>query len=395
MMPDLLQGVRVLDFGRYIAGPFCSALLADLGAEVIRVEKVGGGEDRYLMPVTELNDGGFYLQVNRGKRGMTLDVSRREGQMVLQRLVPTADVVVANLPDASLRRLGLDYESLAGLRPDIILTSVSAFGSGGSFSNKLGFDAVGQAMSGIMYLSGRPGEPTKAYCPYVDFSTALVATVGTMAALLARFQTGQGQEVRASLLATALTVANGAIIEQAMTQPDRVASLNRSQTQAPSDAYRTRDGWVFVQCIGQPLFQRWAELMGDSLWLEDPRFASDKTRGDHGDLISERMAAWCSTRTSSQVLSELEQVKIPAGPVLSPQQVLEDAHVKATGFLRGITVPGATAEVPVADTPFSLSGTVAEIRHRAPKLGEHTDAILKELGYSTPAMVALRERGVI
>ena len=395
MMPDLLQGVRVLDFGRYIAGPFCSALLADLGAEVIRVEKVGGGEDRYLMPVTELNDGGFYLQVNRGKRGMTLDVSRREGQMVLQRLVPTADVVVANLPDASLRRLGLDYESLAGLRPDIILTSVSAFGSGGSFSNKLGFDAVGQAMSGIMYLSGRPGEPTKAYCPYVDFSTALVATVGTMAALLARFQTGQGQEVRASLLATALTVANGAIIEQAMTQPDRVASLNRSQTQAPSDAYRTRDGWVFVQCIGQPLFQRWAELMGDSLWLEDPRFASDKTRGDHGDLISERMAAWCSTRTSSQVLSELEQVKIPAGPVLSPQQVLEDAHVKATGFLRGITVPGSTAEVPVADTPFSLSGTVAEIRHRAPKLGEHTDAILKELGYSTPAMVALRERGVI
>lgn len=395
MMPDLLQGVRVLDFGRYIAGPFCSALLADLGAEVIRVEKVGGGEDRYLMPVTELNDGGFYLQVNRGKRGMTLDVSRREGQMVLQRLVPTADVVVANLPDASLRRLGLDYESLAVLRPDIILTSVSAFGSGGSFSNKLGFDAVGQAMSGIMYLSGRPGEPTKAYCPYVDFSTALVATVGTMAALLARFQTGQGQEVRASLLATALTVANGAIIEQAMTQPDRVASLNRSQTQAPSDAYRTRDGWVFVQCIGQPLFQRWAELMGDSLWLEDPRFASDKTRGDHGDLISERMAAWCSTRTSSQVLSELEQVKIPAGPVLSPQQVLEDAHVKATGFLRGITVPGSTAEVPVADTPFSLSGTVAEIRHRAPKLGEHTDAILKELGYSTPAMVALRERGVI
>ena len=395
MMPDLLQGVRVLDFGRYIAGPFCSALLADLGAEVIRVEKVGGGEDRYLMPVTKLNDGGFYLQVNRGKRGMTLDVSRREGQMVLQRLVPTADVVVANLPDASLRRLGLDYESLAVLRPDIILTSVSAFGSGGSFSNKLGFDAVGQAMSGIMYLSGRPGEPTKAYCPYVDFCTALVAAVGTMAALLARFQTGQGQEVRASLLATALTVANGAIIEQAMTHPDRVASLNRSQTQAPSDAYRTRDGWVFVQCIGQPLFKRWADLMGEPNWLEDPRFVNDKTRGDHGELISERMVAWCSTRTSAEVLSKLEQVKIPAGPVLSPQQVLEDAHVKATGFLRGLTVPGSTAEAPVADTPFSMSGTVAAIRHRAPKLGEHTDAILKELGYSIPAVVALRERGVI
>ena len=394
-MADLLNGIRVLDFGRYIAGPFCAALLGDLGADVIRVEKVDGGEDRYLMPVTSEGDGGFYLQINRSKRGMTLDIRRREGQFVLKRLVPTADVVIANLPDETLERFGLDYKSLCMVKPDVILTSVSAFGSEGPSSSKLGFDAIGQAMSGTMYLSGRPGEPTKAYSPYVDFSTALVATVGTLAALMARSQTGQGQQVRASLLSTALTIANGAIIEQAMIHPDRVASLNRSQTQAPSDAYRTSDGWIIVQCIGQTLFSRWAELMGDSHWLEDSRFATDQSRGDHGAVISERMVSWCSSRTTDQALAALESARIPAGPVLSPQQVLEDAHIKATAFLRSLAVPGSAVEVPVANTPFTLSATAAHIRQRAPVLGEHTEAILSEIGYSRSAVDHLRERGVI
>ena len=394
-MADLLKGIRVLDFGRYIAGPFCAALLADLGADVVRVEKVGGGEDRFLMPVTDDGEGGFYLQMNRGKRGMTLDVRRREGQYVLQRLVATADVVVANLPDAALKKLGLDYTSLSALKPDIILTSVSAFGAGGPSSHKLGFDAIGQAMSGIMYLSGHSGEPTKAYCPYVDFSTALVATVGTLAALMARTETGQGQEVRASLLSTALTIANGVLIEQAMIAPDRISSLNRSQTQAPSDAYRTRDGWIIVQCIGQSLFKRWLTLMGELQWLEDPRFVDDKTRGDHGELISERMAAWCVERSTNEALSALEEARIPAGPVLSPQQVLEDAHVKTAAFLRTLSFPGSTRDAPVAATPFALSVTPAHVRHRAPTLGEHTDGILEGLGYSAPAVAELRSRGVI
>ena len=394
-MPDPLQGIRVLDFGRFIAGPFCAALLADLGADVIRVEKVGGGEDRYLVPITAGGDGAFYLQVNRGKRGMTLNPRRPEGRYVLQRLVATADVVVANLPDAALQALGLDYDSLSAVKPDVILTSVSAFGTGGPASHRLGFDGIGQAMSGIMYLSGRPGEPTKAYCPYVDFTTALAATVGTLAALMARAQTGEGQHVRSSLLASALTIANAAVMEQAVIEPDRVASLNRSQTQAPSDAFRTRDGWVLVQCIGQPLFGRWTRLIGEPHWLDDPRFADDRSRGDHGEVISERMAAWCAERTTDEALSALDAARIPAGPVLSPQDVLDDAHVQAVAFLQGLGYPGAASAPPVAEPPFALSATPARIRGRAPVLGEHTDAILADLGYSTPAIAALHERGVI
>ena len=394
-MPDPLQGIRVLDFGRFIAGPFCAALLADLGADVIRVEKVAGGEDRFLMPVTDAGDGAFYLQVNRGKRGMTLNPRAPEGRHVLRRLVATADVVVANLPDAALKALGLDYEALTAVKPDVILTSVSAFGAGGPSSHRLGFDGIGQAMSGIMYLSGRPGEPTKAYSPYVDFTTALVATVGTLAALLVRRDTGQGQQVRASLLASALTIANGMLMEQALIRPDRVATSNRSQTQGPSDACRTRDGWVLVQCIGQPLFRRWTELVGEPHWLADPRFADDRSRGDHGAVISERMASWCGERTTDEALAALDAARIPAGPVLSPQQVLDDAHVQAIGFLRSVASPGSAAAAPVADTPFSLSAAPAGIRGRAPALGEHTDAILTSLGYSAPAVAALHERGVV
>ena len=288
-MQGVLDGVRVLDFGRYIAGPFCAALLADLGADVVRVEKVRGGEDRFLVPLTPAGDGALFMQVNRNKRGMTLNPLKPEGRAVLSRLVEGADVVVANLPDPALRALGLDHASLAAVNDRVVLTSVSAFGAGGPYSDKVGFDGVGQAMSGSMYLSGQPGQPTKSYVPWVDFATALSATVGTLAALMARERTGRGQEVRGSLLGAALTVANAALIEQAVHAPDRVASLNRSQVSAPSDTHRTRDGWILVQTIGQPLFEKWAALVGVPEWVDDPRFRDDMARGDHGEVISGRI----------------------------------------------------------------------------------------------------------
>ncbi len=394
-MTGVLDGIRVLDFGRYIAGPFCAALLADLGADVIRVEKVRGSEDRFLVPLNEEGDGALFMQVNRNKRGLTLNPMKPAGQEVVRRLAATADVVVANLPDSALVAMGLDYASLAAVKPDIILTSVSAFGAGGPYSEKVGFDGIGQAMSGAMYLSGQPDQPTKSYVPWVDFTTALSATVGTLAAVMARQQTGRGQEVKGSLLASALTIANAALIEQAVTVPDRVATLNRSQVSAPSDTHRTRDGWILVQTIGQPLFERWTTLMGEPQWLEDPRFIDDMARGDHGEVISERMAAWCAERTTEVALAELEDARIPAGPVYSPQQALDDSHVQAIGFLKALGFPGVPALAPVSDTPFSLSGAETGVRHRAPQLGEHTDEILESLGYRPGDIAELRTARVV
>ena len=394
-MKAVLDGIRVLDFGRYIAGPFCAALLADLGADVIRIEKVRGSEDRFIVPLTDTGDGAMFMQVNRNKRGLTLNPTKPDGREVVRRLTATADIVVANLPDAALTAMGLDYGSLSAVKPDIILTSISAFGSGGPNSARVGFDGIGQAMSGAMYLSGRPGQPTKSYVPWVDFTTALSATVGTLAALMARQQTGRGQQVTGSLLASALTVANPTLIEQAVNAPDRVATENRSQVSAPSDAHRTRDGWILVQSLGQPLFERWTTLIGESHWLEDPRFKDDMSRGDHGKVISERMASWCAERTTDEALAALDAARIPAGPVYSPQQILDDAHVKAVGFLTAVPFPGSSTPAPVADAPFSLSESRVGIRHRAPLLGEHTDEILTELGYAPTEIVELRSARVI
>ncbi len=394
-MTAVLKGIRVLDFGRYIAGPYCATLLADLGADVIRIEKLDGSEDRFLSPVTPAGDGALFMQLARNKRGMTLNPMKPEGREIVRKLVATADVVVANLPPDTLATMGLDYDSLCAVKPDIILTMISAFGRGGPYSNRVGFDGLGQAMSGAMYMSGTPDQPVKAYPPFIDFGTASLSAFGTMAALFERQKTGNGQVVEGSLFNTALTMMNGTAIEQAMIQRNRVATLNRSQTSGPADTFKTRDGWVLVQSVGGPLFKRWADLMGESHWLEDPRFKDDISRGDNGELISARLAEWCAERSTEEVLAAMEAARLPAGPVLSPQQVLDDPHVAAKGLFQPTAYPGLDKPAPLMKTPVELSATPGDIRQRPPTLGEHTDQIMAELGYSATEIASLHEKRVI
>lgn len=394
-MSQVLEGIRVLDFGRYIAGPFCASLLADFGADVIRVEKVDGSEDRFLSPVTEQGDGALFMQMGRNKRGLTLNPMKPEGREVVKKLVANADVVIANLPPDTLKAMGLDYDSLKAIKPDIILTMISAFGSGGPYSNRIGFDGLGQAMSGAMYMSGTTEQPVKSYAPFIDFNTASLCAFGTMAALLERQKTGQGQVVEGSLFSSALTLMNGTLIEQGMIERNRTPTLNRSQTSGPADTFKTRDGWVLVQSVGGPLFERWAGLMGEPEWLDDLRFKDDISRGENGALISERLAAWCAERSSAEVLDAMEEARIPAGPVMSPQQTLDDPHAAARGLFQKLDYPGADKPAPVMDTPVGLSRTPGKISKRAPTLGEHTDAIMGELGYSKEDITALRSKRVI
>ncbi|PCJ25860.1 MAG: formyl-CoA transferase [SAR86 cluster bacterium] len=394
-MAKVLDGIRVLDFGRYIAGPYCGTLLGDMGAEVIRIEKVDGSEDRFLSPISDKGDGALFMQLARNKLGMTLNPMKPEGQEIVKKLVATADVVIANLPPDTLQRMGLDYDSLKAIKPDIILTTVSAFGRGGPYSNRVGFDGLGQAMSGSMYMSGTPDQPTKAYAPYVDFCTASLSAFGTMTALFERQKTGKGQMVEGSLFSTALTMMNGTAIEQNAIQRNRVATLNRSQTSAPADTFRTKDGWVLVQSVGGPLFKRWADMMGEDHWLEDPRFKDDISRGDNAELISERLALWCSERTSKEVLDTMEEARLPAGPILSPQDVLNDPHIAAKGLFQDVEYPGLDKPAPLMRTPIELSETPGEIHSRAPTLGEHTNQIMLELGYSEAEISELKGKRII
>jgi crotonobetainyl-CoA:carnitine CoA-transferase CaiB-like acyl-CoA transferase len=394
-LSGVLHGIRVLDFGRYIAGPYCAALLADLGADVVRIERREGGEDRWVAPVAADGAGALYLAMNRNKRGMTLDPAHPQGREIVQKLVATADVVVANLPPEVLRLLSLDLESLRRVKPDIILTTVTAFGAGGPWSDRHGFDGIGQLMSGAAYLTGTPEQPMRAAVAWVDFGTASVSAFGTLAALIARRETRRGQKVEAALLRTAVAFTNSALIEQQVIQVNRVATLNRGQTSAPSDVFRTKDGWIIAYAIGNPMFRRWARLMGEEHWLTDPRFKDDRGRGDHGDVISKRMAQWTTERSTDEALAELDKAKIPAGPLYSPQQALEDAHIRAAGLLHDTDYPGLPRPAPLAPTPVDLSETPGRFAHRAPMLGEHTDEILAELGYSKAAIDALRAANVI
>ncbi len=394
-MSKVLEGIRVLDFGRYIAGPFCATLLGDMGAEVIRIEKVDGSEDRYLSPINENGDGAMFMQMGRNKKSITLNPMKPEGREIVKKLVTTADVVVANLPPDTLKTMGLNYESLIAIKPDIILTMISAFGTGGPYANRVGFDGLGQAMSGNMFMSGTPDQPVKAYGPFIDFGTASFSAFGTLAALYHRQKTGKGQIVEGSLFNTGLTIMNGTAIEQDAIQRNRAATLNRSQTSAPADTFKTKDGWVLVQSVGGPLFKRWADLMGEEHWLEDERFKDDITRGDNGAAISERLAEWCADRTSQEVLDAMEEVRLPAGPVLSPQQVLEDPHIASKGLFQPVEFPGLDKPAPVMRTPVELSETPGEIRFRAPTLGEHTDQIMGELGYSAEQVAGFRENRIV
>jgi crotonobetainyl-CoA:carnitine CoA-transferase CaiB-like acyl-CoA transferase len=392
---SVLNGYRVLDFGRFIAGPYCATLLADFGAEVIRIEKVDGSEDRYMNPVAEDDSGALFLQVNRNKRGMTLNPTRPAGREIVEKLVRTADVVVANLPPRGLKAIGLDYDTLKEIKPDIILTTVSAFGRGGPYSERVGFDGLGQGMSGGPYLAGVPGAPARDVLPVVDFGTAMSTAYGTLAALLHREKTGQGQMVEGALLRTALTYSNSYLIEQSVKKRDRVGTGNRSQLSGPSDILKVRDGWIMVQVVGQPLYERWVKMIGRPELLDDPRFRTDLDRGDNGEELSRIAGEHVRDMTVVEALAAYEQAMVPAGPLLSPQQTLEDPHVNEIGYLQPHDYPGLASPAPLAVTPVHLTDSDAEIRHRAPTLGEHTDEIMAELGYDEAMIAQLRGERVI
>ena len=395
--PDepLLHGVRVLDFGRYIAGPFCAAMLADLGAEVIRIERLAGSEDRYVCPVTEQGEGALFLQINRNKKSITLNPLKPEGREIVRKLVASAGVVVANMPTDGLREMGLDYESLRQIRADIILSSQTAFGDEGPYARRPGFDGVAQAMSGATAMSGEPGSPYKSYASWCDYSTAFVAAYGTVAALMYRLKTGRGQEVKANLLRTAMNVFHFNSIEAYMLGRERSPSANRSQFGGPADLFRTQDGWVQAQVVGQALFERWCDMLGEHRWLDDPRFATDNDRGLNGDVLSARMQQWMAPLTTAQALDRLEQARIPAGPLLTPLQTLQDEHVLATGMLTWTDYPGLPKAAPLVSGPIEFSAMDTGIRMRPPTLGEHTDEVLQGLGYTGGDISSLRERRVI
>jgi crotonobetainyl-CoA:carnitine CoA-transferase CaiB-like acyl-CoA transferase len=394
-MDQVLKGIRVLDFGRFIAAPWCAALLADMGADVIRIEKREGGEDRWVTPVIENGEGCTFLQCNRNKRGMTLDTTTPEGQEITRKLVATSDVVVVNMPEPTLKANGLDYATLKAVKPDIILATGTAFGNGGPYSERVGFDGIGQVIAGGVYRSGTKDRPSRTVVPYNDYGTALSLALGIMMALMHRQQTGEGQLIEGSLVATALMMMNSYLIEEGVINIRRPPQGNRGAAAAPGDIYKCKDGWVLMQLAGNAAFKRWCKMVDKLEWFGDPRFGDDLKRGNNGDVLNDYMQEWCSTRSKNEVLAAMEAYKLPGSAVLTPWETLEDPHIKAMHYLRDVDFPGLKKPAPVIETPFRMSKTPGTIRMRPPKLGEHTDDLMKELGYSAAQMADLRAKSVI
>jgi crotonobetainyl-CoA:carnitine CoA-transferase CaiB-like acyl-CoA transferase len=392
---QLLEGIRVLDFGRFLAGPFSAMMLGDFGADVIRIERRDGGEDRHLGPVVESGEGSLFLNVNRNKRGMTLDPGHPRASEIIDPLVRSADVVVANLPPDVLKRLKLDYDSLKAVKEDIILVMPSAFGPDGPYCDRVGFDGVVQAMSGAMSINGFPEAPVRSIVSWVDYGTALHAAFGALAALYHRAQTGEGQAVDVSLLATGVTFMTPFLMERQLTGIVRKRQGNRGYYTAPSDAYRTRDGWINVPTIGNSMFRRWARLMGREELIDDPRFKDDVARAANAALIGEIMSKWCAGRTRDEAIAAFERARIPCGPVYELDEVLADPQVQARRLLEETAFSGDKRPVPVSSPAARLSRTPASVRRSAPMLGEHTDEILAELGFATDRIAEFRSQGLV
>lgn len=394
-MTGILEGIRVLDFGRFIAGPLCATILGDFGADVIRVERVGGSEDRVIVPVTPQGEGAVFLQWARNKRSVTLDTRKPDAIAVLERLIASADVVVASVPPAALTTMGIDYERVCGIKPDIVHCNVSAFGQKGPWHDRGGFDSIGQVMSGAAFLSGEPGQPMRQQTTWVDHSTGLFAAIGVLVALIERARTGRGQQVEASLVGSALAFNATYLLEQALTGINRTPNGNRSLVNGPTDMFRCSDGSIVTQVVGDALFRRWARLVGEPELLEDPRFGSDMLRGENGALLSERMGRWCAVRTCDDAIETLAAAGIPSAPVLSPQAALDHPQIQAMQMFEMSTYPGLDRPLPLARIPIEMGMNPAAITRPPPCAGEHNTEILGGLGFSEEEIAAFRVNGTI
>ncbi len=398
-MKRVLDDIRVLDFSRFIAGPYCGMLLADMGAEVIRIDRPGGEEDRTVGLTGPDGQNFMYPSYARNKKGITLNLFDNDhGLKILADLVRKSDVVLHSFSPEAARRAGLIYEDLAGINPGIIVTAISCFGSTGPYANRTGFDFIAQTMSGAMKLGGFPDKPpVRAFVNPMDHGTGAVAAFGTMIALRHRDQTGEGQLVDLSLFQTALTYVVPMIAEAEISGRVRPFIGNRSAYVGPTDLYRCKDGYVFIATIMNSLWRRLARIIGHKELIDDPALQTDFQRYENRDRIDPLVADWIAGHTVAEVLEKLENARIPCGPLRGLDEVLDDPHVRSENMIEYVDMgkPGL-GKMPTGGIQARLTKTPGCIASRAPGVGEHNEEIFQGLlGYSPASVDDFKKKGVI
>ncbi|MEQ3745067.1 MAG: CaiB/BaiF CoA-transferase family protein [Henriciella sp.] len=391
-----LEGLRVIELGQLIAGPFCGQLLGDFGAEIIKVEAGDRPDPARDWGAAKVNGQSlFWPIIARNKKSLTINLRLEAGQAILKRLVGTADVLIENFRPGTLEKWNLSPEVLHAINPRLVIVRVSGYGQTGPESHKPGYASVGEAKAGLRYLIGEPDRPpARAGVSLGDTMTGTFAALGAMMALFSREKTGRGQVVDAAIYESVMAFMESVIPEYALAGHTRERTGAILPKVAPSSAYPCRDGMVIIGANQDTLFQRLAKMM-DKDWGTDERFATHNARGDNQTELDEMISEWTSARSVKDVLSACNANAVPCGPVNTAKDMLEDAHIKARNAIVKLFAPLIGADVPMQAPVPKLSATPGRVNSAGPALGEHTDAILDVLGYSDADRERLRNDNVI
>ena len=394
--PGPLAGMRVLELAQIMAGPTCGAMLADLGADVIKVEKIAGGDDARGYREPRVNGvSAPFLMVNRGKRGIALDLKRREGRDILLRMVVTADVLIENFRRDTMDRLGLSYDILAAENPALIYCAITGFGRDGPLADNGGFDLVAQGFAGLMAITGEPGRPpVKTGNPVSDINAGILATVGILAAYAHRLKTGRGQVVDTSLMEAALqqTQWHAASFFATGESPGPLGSAHILA--APYQAFRTSDGWINIGGANQANWERIADVLGHPEWCVDARFATNSDRMANRETLASAMNAVLATRTKVEWIVAFDAAGVPVGPVHTIGEALGHPQTLARDMVVDLVHPQA-GPTKALGCPVHFSATPTAITRPAPLLGEHTREVLREYGYADADIDGFVAAGIV
>ncbi len=389
-----LEGVKVLELCQVMAGPTCGMLLADLGADVVKVEKLPGGDDTRAYDNPQVNgESAAFLAMNRNKRSIALDLKHPAGQEALKRLVRDADVLVENFRKGTMEKFGLGYDALRAINPRLVYCAITGYGHTGPYADKGGFDLVAQGASGLMSITGEPGrEPVKCGPPVCDINGGMLGALGIVAAYVHRLKTGQGQMVDTSLLEAGIhtTFWHSAIYFATGVSPAPTGSAH--VLSAPYQAFPTRDGWVTIGGANPANWVRLARMMELPELLDDARFKSNSDRMQNRAALFEILAQKTRERTTQDLVAALDAAGIPAGPVNTIGEMLADPHVLAREMVVE-TVHPIAGPTKALGLPIKFSATPGGVRRPAPRLGEHTREVLREAGFADAEIDALARSG--
>ncbi|RSL34038.1 CoA transferase [Salibacterium salarium] len=391
-----LKGLKVLDASQIMAGPYCTMVLSDLGAEITKIEKTNGGDDSRQMGPYVNGESTSFFQINRNKQSVALNLKEEKGKEIFYSLVKESDVFVENYRPGVTKKLGIDYDTLKTLNPGLIYCSISGYGQTGPYSHKGGFDLVAQGMTGIMSMTGEPGRrPLKTGIAVYDIGAGLTATYSILAAYINKQKTGEGQHVDVSLVESGLPwftweaaayFANG-------TMPE--ATGWRHRVSAPYQAFRTKDGYIMLGAANQRTWEKFCEeVVNRPEWIQDPRFKTNSDRNENVETLEALIEEVLTEGNSSYWLGKCDKQGVPAGPINNFEQALQDPHYIARDMIQEVNHP-IIGNMKTIGPPVKFSSTPSQVNTPAPMFGQHTDDVLKSTGLNDRDILELQEKGII